>query len=536
MNHDNLLFPEIPELSGTNCSVISGKENISTGYFGYCSDESRLSGNIPDKLYFPKNMIELSFAIREIAARGERACISGGRTGIAGGAVNLEAENVISLERLIFEPEIKYDQAASCWSVRVGAGQKLSDLNEVLKKRSRFPIDAPNGLFFPVDPTEESATVGGMAAVNASGAGTLFYGPTRDWIIGLTLVFADGRILRLRRGVKKAEYGRFGFLASDGELKISEIPNIKMPQTKHVAAYFLKEDLDLIDLFIGGEGTLAVIAEVQFRLALKPKNCLHLSIFASENVDCAEFSQYLKKASANRLICLEYMDRNSLEVLREYRDELGESSHVPQQACSAGSLYFLEIPFAKKEDLSVIWDFLLKGMQQYGISPDSTWAGFSAKDREAMKKFRHALPERINQLVSREKAEIPELTKVATDMAVPDQNLGQMMEIYIQNLQACGLKHVIFGHLGNGHLHVNIIPDSPQKLKEAKALYRHFAKKAVELGGSVAAEHGIGRIKREFLEIQFQPDEIQGMRNLKTFFDPAFRLNPGVLFTFQLST
>jgi len=125
---------------------------------------------------------------------------------------------------------------------------------------------------------------------------------------------------------------------------------------------------------------------------------------------------------------------------------------------------------------------------------------------------------------------VPELHKVGTDMAVPDAALGEMMDLYAERLGASGLDHVIFGHIGSGHVHVNILPESVDELVRAGELYEEFAREAVRMGGSVAAEHGIGRIKKKFLPIQFSAEQIAAMRAVKAALDPDGILNPGVLF------
>ncbi|KPK61839.1 MAG: hypothetical protein AMK73_07555 [Planctomycetes bacterium SM23_32] len=149
---------------------------------------------------------------------------------------------------------------------------------------------------------------------------------------------------------------------------------------------------------------------------------------------------------------------------------------------------------------------------------------------DEMKRLRHAVPETVNAIIGRRKIEVPELHKVGTDMAVPDESVGAMMAFYERRLAECGLEHVIFGHIGDGHLHVNVLPRTGGELEQGEELYVEFAREAVRLGGSVAAEHGIGRIKKRFLPIQFGAEHLAAMRAVKAALDPDGILNPGVLF------
>jgi D-lactate dehydrogenase (cytochrome) len=227
---------------------------------------------------------------------------------------------------------------------------------------------------------------------------------------------------------------------------------------------------------------------------------------------------------------LEYMDPNSLSLLRQFREQQGDSSSVPALPEDARQTLYIEAGLASEEEMDLFAEKLELVLADHGLSMDEVWAGFTAREREAMKKFRHALPERINAIISERKRRMPDLTKVGTDMAVPLDSLGEMMEAYRSSLAQAGLEYCIFGHIGNGHVHVNILPRSPEDQTKAWDLYRDYAKKAVSLEGSVAGEHGIGRLKRKFMEIQYTGQEMTRMRSIKNCLDPDGRLNPGVMF------
>jgi D-lactate dehydrogenase (cytochrome) len=149
---------------------------------------------------------------------------------------------------------------------------------------------------------------------------------------------------------------------------------------------------------------------------------------------------------------------------------------------------------------------------------------------EKMKQFRHAVPEQVNALIAERKRQHPGLTKLGTDLSVPDGRLKDVMALYRRDLQAAGLEHVIFGHIGNNHVHVNILPRDMRDYAAGKDLYRQWAQQVVAWGGSVSAEHGIGRLKKDLLAVMYGPEGIAAMRRLKALFDPANRLNPGRLF------
>jgi len=165
-----------------------------------------------------------------------------------------------------------------------------------------------------------------------------------------------------------------------------------------------------------------------------------------------------------------------------------------------------------------------------GGHADDTWVAYDAPSLEKLKAFRHAVPEQVNAIITERKQGCPGLTKLGTDLSVPDDKLNAVMSLYRGDLNAAGLEHVIFGHIGNNHVHVNILPRDMAEYAAGKALYRKWAEQVVAWGGSVSAEHGIGRLKKELLAVMYGPENIAAMRQLKACFDPDNRLNPGRLF------
>jgi D-lactate dehydrogenase (cytochrome) len=159
-------------------------------------------------------------------------------------------------------------------------------------------------------------------------------------------------------------------------------------------------------------------------------------------------------------------------------------------------------------------------------------AGLAGVDDQVLRDirtFRHAVPERINATIARRRDQHPALHKVATDMAVEDKDLRWVYDLYSSRLTASGLDHAIFGHVGSNHFHVNILPKDEAELQRARTIYAEFAQALVARGGCVSAEHGIGRIKKPFLAVQYDLSTLEAMRAAKRWLDPEWRLNPGVL-------
>jgi len=502
------IYPRPPRSPADGCPSMDGTEE-------YRSDESRLQGPAPEIIYLPRSTAEAALAVRRAREAGLNIAVGGGRTGIAGGAVPSESCAVVSVERLTFEPELR--RAGDEWRVRVGAGTTLEELQDYLDGNSP---ETP--LLYPVDSTERSATIGGTIATNASGARTLFYGPTRDWVRRLRVVTAEGQVLDLERGDVCAKDGNF-WICADGKRRTVPIEAVPRPCTKHTAGYYLQPGMDAVDLFVGSEGTLGIVTEAELALTEKPAGRLFVTFFIREDEDMIRLVRHFRRAEAPEPLALEYLDPRAVDLLRE---DGGHTSVLPDDM-RAG--LYAEFPFGSESELDGIYEQCSALLRSADLEPARSWAGFGRRDMEQMKELRHAVPEAVNARIGQIRREHSEVHKVGTDMAVPPGELDEMMDLYRRRVEEEDLRHVIFGHAGDGHVHVNILPACRGDVKKAEKLYEEFARAAVRLGGSVAAEHGIGRIKKPFLQMQYSQKSLDAMRRVKDALDPAGVLNPGVL-------
>ena len=166
-------------------------------------------------------------------------------------------------------------------------------------------------------------------------------------------------------------------------------------------------------------------------------------------------------------------------------------------------------------------------LARYNIGMDDTWAGIDPGDLDKMKAVRHLIPETVNALIAQRKQKYPRVHELGTDMAVPDEHMDTMIAYYKKLLDKAGMEYIMFGHIGDNHLHVNILPRTDEEVDQGMEIYKQFAKKAVELGGTVSAEHGIGKLKRPFLQIMYGDEGIAEMAAVKRILDPKWILNPG---------
>jgi D-lactate dehydrogenase (cytochrome) len=166
-------------------------------------------------------------------------------------------------------------------------------------------------------------------------------------------------------------------------------------------------------------------------------------------------------------------------------------------------------------------------LEQCGASLSSAVSGVDQVSKEQLRELRHAVPEAINKIVTQRKLRVHRVHKIGTDTSVPDEKLETMMRSYSTMLKASKLEHYMFGHIAENHLHVNILPTNQMELAKAENLAEGLAKEAVRLGGTVSAEHGIGKMKRSLLKAMFSDVKINQMLATKRALDPNLILCPG---------
>ena len=482
----------------------------------YLTDASNMQGGHADKLFLPESISEIAQILREANETKTRVTISGARTGTVGGAVPFGGI-VISLEKL---NRIKSIDKTTRTAV-VEPGVILLDLQKAVEAE---------GLFYPPDPTEWSCQVGGTVATNASGARSFHYGGTRRYVTRLKVILAGGDSLDLSRGDFGAEDGVVSITSDQRKTYNFKVPTYTKPDVrKNVSGYYADKDLDPVDIFIGSEGTLGVIAEIDLALFPKPEGFFSGIVFFERENDLLNFVQdardfsfekrklYLKSIETPPICAtlLEYFDSRSLKFISEKFPET--------PAGVAGAIFFEQETNWKNEDeLLGYWNDLL---EKHNADLERSWFTTNEQDREKMREFRHALPVSVNERVVKNKQK-----KIGTDMAVPDENFPGFLQFYKETLNASGLDYVIFGHIGDCHLHANMLPKNDEEAETARHIYGRCIAQAIMLGGTVSAEHGIGKLKRQYLAAMMGERYLNEMAELKKVFDPNGILGRGNMF------
>ena len=525
---------------------MDSEQLVESRYASYLSDESGLGPGHAQSIFFPTTEKQVADFLREMNTRKIPVTISGGRTGIVGGAVP-EGGALLSLDKMNRVVGIRWDEETSEWRVTVEPGIRLKEFHERIERKDlqdahanssdpnwrdlfRF-LNDPNQYFYPPDPTEDSASLGGTVATDASGARTYHFGRTRRYVRLLRIVLATGDVLEIHRGDNIVDSSRlFRLRLLDGSEKTVQIPSYESPHVKSSAGYLSTEKMDLIDLFIGSEGTLGVITLIETALAIKPKHtAMFLAFFPSEDdaIGFAIRTRSLETSNAKLTVhSVEYFDSNCLNLLRRMKQEGNLKTGITLPTAESSAAILCEFSY---RDLPEAVQSVQQPLEESGSSLSSSISAIETQGMEQLRELRHAVPEAINKIVVERKMTVLGMHKIGTDTAIPDEKLELMLHSYSSMLRAANLEHYVFGHIAENHLHVNMLPKNQKELKEAEGLADEMAKEAVRLGGTVSAEHGIGKLKRRLLQIMFGDSEIEQMVSTKRALDPNFILNLGDL-------
>lgn len=384
---------------------------------------------------------------------------------------------------------------------------------------------APFGLRLPPDPSSGGwATLGGMVSTNAAGARSVRYGSVRRWVEALTLVTADGESVRLERRRDSGSAGqaqrleRFHRDAAPRIHAASRLIADRFPQTrKNSSGYALDAYLasgDVLDLIIGAEGTLGIVTEIEWRLddvpAFRAGLRVHLSSLAHLGDVVGALSQYQPSA-------LELLDRSFLDLLGENRlSSAGLSSGIE-------AIVLVELERDDAEDLRQALDRASDAVAGWATAVETA---YSPPEAEQLWAIRHAASPILAGLPESRRS-----LQVIEDGCVPVERMGEYIAAVRRAAAGHGIPVVMFGHAGDGHLHVNLLPDVGRQGWEGPVtrLFQDVTAAVIRLGGTPSGEHGDGRLRAGTLLDTYGPEVLDLFRLVKAAFDPLGIFNPGII-------
>ncbi len=435
----------------------------------YGRDWTRFWTPDPDSVVFPRSTEDVVELVRWARAEGAALVPSGGRTGLSGGAVAPGGEVVVSFEKMREVRDLDDFEP----SITVDAGVTVGDIQRHADE---------HGLYYPVDwAAADSSQAGGSVATNAGGIRVLRYGMTRDWVRGLTVVTGSGEVLELNRGLIKNNAG-----------------------------------LDLRHLMIGSEGILGLITGVTFGLTGPPpqRSVLLLAFSALDAVMPA----FRALRTGLELSAFEFFDRASVEQVTA----AGDARFPLDTEAPFYAVVEFDDPDQSRQEAALEVFERLAGDEHVVdglISQSQSQAG-------ELWHWREAISESIAEQTPYKNDISVRISRVPAFLRALDALVRQRYPQF---------KVVWFGHIGDGNLHMNVLRPADWSVDDFRAACDRLSPEVFALvgqhGGSLSAEHGVGLLKRDYLELIKPAAEIELMRAVKRSFDPDGILNPGKLLT-----
>lgn len=463
-------FPPVTQALLTALRHACGDENVLTGAESaepYSHDYTEDLRFAPEAVVKPQNTQQVAQVMRLCNEAGVPLTPAGARTGLSGGALPVHGGIVLSLERM--------NQIVHIDTRNLQATVQPGVITEVFQNAV-----AEHGLFYPVDPASRgSCFIGGNLATSSGGMRAVKYGITRDYVLGLEVVMANGDII-------------------------------------HTGSRTLKNSTgyNLTQLIVGSEGTLGIITEATFKLVAPPAHKILLLIpFASGEKACEVVSALFHA----RLLpsAIEFVEKEAIDLAQNY---IGRA-----EVSTEGVEAFLMIeldgndPELLARDSERVYEVATAGGGGEALLMDSP------EQMARMWKVRRAIGEATRSL---------HLVK-EEDTCVPRAELPRLWRFVKESAKEAGFPAYCFGHAGDGNLHVHlIVPRGADEAVRARlaALVRKILAFTVSLGGTLSGEHGIGLVQKDYMDLRFSPEEMKILKGIKQLFDPKGLLNPGKVF------
>ena len=484
-------LPPLPELNGVGRTDLRARAAY--------AEAAGIYRILPAAVVVPSTTAALRDLVCWAAHRRVPLVPRGAGSGMAGG--NLGRGVIVDLTSLDGCPIEVHPEVRRAYA---GAGVTLRDLSaEVARFGLRLPPDPSSARF---------ATLGGMVSTNAAGPRSVQSGSARRWVEALELITADGDSLTLRRGVAPRAVPaveRFVRSAEPALLAARDRIEARFPRTrKNSSGYALDRWLasgDLLDLVIGSEGTLAIVTGIEWRLVPQP-SC-YGGVRAALR-DVAALDRLVPLLNRLDPAAVEYLDASFLRFVGEGQ--------------GAAGLLLVELEADDPDELAG----RLRQAEEL-LAPEALELrrALDRRGLEALWSIRHAASPILAGL-----GESRRSLQVIEDACVPAEAIGR----YVTAVREAGARHglelVIFGHAGDGNLHVNLQPDlaSPDWEQRVAAIFAEITTVVAELGGTLSGEHGDGRLRARALETVYGAEIVELFRLVKEAFDPVGILNPGV--------
>ncbi len=474
--------------------VKKDKESI----LDYEKDASNLHGST-DLVFIPNDTDDV-LKVLDFAKKNKRTiAISGSRTGLTGGCVP-ENDIVLSMEGMNRILEINKEEMFA-W---IEPGLKIEDFHAELDKFD---------LYYPPNPTETNSSIGGNVANNASGSRAFKYGNTRPFVMELEVALSTGEIVLLKGEKQNSTYS----IKTEKTNFSFELHNVKIPHKKNSAGYYSQKGMRDLDIFIGSEGTLGIVTKVKVKLISKP-NCKVSLLAFFDNYD--QIFEFVKEARQKSFSNDSVLDSNLIEFLDCTALAMTDAEYPIN---TAGSIWIEQYCDSEEHKESILekWYELIT---KYSPLAEDTFLAYDSKTERKINELRHKVPLGVTDFIAQHG-----FSKMGTDTAVGDEYAQALFDYGCKVCEERNVKHVVWGHIGNSHLHINVLPTTQEEYSKAIEAFDLILDKSLEFGGTISGEHGIGKIKKKHFHKMYS-EEMDYFKYIKSIFDPDSIFGNGNLF------
>lgn len=471
----------------------------------FLSDESGING-AADRLVFVSQKED---AARIFAEEGNWT-IQGAQTGISGAAVPC-CGGICNCSK--WSGVIQTGTDGEICFMDVQPGTTLKDLKR----------EIPKEYFFPVDPTEDSATAGGMFATNAAGPCALYFGKMADWVLECDVFFPAFGWLTIKRGEC--------LFSPQGEVILPNGVCLKtemIPAEKCIDHLIPRPGIDLLDLLAGSEGMLGVFGRIRIKLERRFRERWSIVCFFDSDKNAFAFSDGIKRLFEEtekcNLLALDFLGEKAIANYRKYAKTITAYQDIPE---ITGDFSAVMTEFSSDDPSAIeeLMDRLFVWIEECGGNDENTWAADTEEEREKIRKFRHAVSACINERIMEYKSICPSVTKLSADAAYRKQTPQDVLAGLEQTVGET--EYAVIIHLGTGIYHIDLFAKTEKEWQRAIETREHIFDFFTGKGGRIAAENGVGKNKHSCFSRLLSQRQKGVMKQVKACFDRNDQCNPG---------
>ena len=460
-------------------------------YHEYLKDESKMRGAAAS-ISFPESEAEIGNILQVMRENQMPVTIQGGKTGVVGSAVPSRG-HIMNLSHMNKVKSFFIAGEGKAF-LKVEPGITLNELRKAIDR-----LDTPKAFFWPPDPSETTATVGGIASTDAQGSCFHLYGKSVSYVSGIRVMNAEGSIRDLKRGQ--------GAIVINGESK------------------------DLLDVYMGAEGMYGVITELTLRLIPKPSEIWGIGFLFEDREDGMCFSDQLIATSFEvqgaKIAAIEFLDQTIINALEMHKNNMTRLKHIPDVATRIAAIVYVEIHGDQQEAIEEIAESLVMIGSSFNVDPDKTWAFSGEPEIDKMRDLLHAAAEIAILHIEKVRSEDPRITKLGLDISLEGDGLKTWVSRIEKTLQKENLKAVYWGQMGSNRLHIDILPGSYGEFVKGKALFETWAERFPAPLANAITSYGIGKLKKSIFLKTVSKAYIEELLQLKKQLDEHNLWNPG---------